>query len=307
MIKKLILLLCFLPFVATAQNPMELVVPFAVGGPADKLARAVQKTLSQELDRPVVITYKIGGGGEVANSYVAGKNKNETVLLIQSSALASNAALTDFQPNQFGLVPLVHLGTMPILLAVPQKSKLHTFKSWQALDDQAPINIGSGEFGTSSYFHSAIFQHHLQKNLVAVPYRGQGQLLPDLIAGHVDAAFIFAGQALPLIENNQIRPVAVASHKRLSDLPTVPTFDELGIKNLDYYTWFILLSNQHTSTEEKEKIQRAMMKILSNKSDLVLYSQTGLQVDAQSINKTFVIKEVNRYQEIIKRLNLKPN
>ena len=302
------MLCCLLPFAVMAQAPIVLVVPFAAGGPTDNVARVLQKALSRELDRPVTITYKIGGGGSVASSYVTERNKNETTLLITTSSLASNAAINnDVTGSQFNLVPLINIGTMPLVLVVPQKSNLSNFKSWQALDPQTPINIGSGEFGTGTFFYNAMFQHKMKKNLNIVPYKGQGQLIPALIGGHVDAAFMFSGQAAQLIKNKQILPVAVAAPERLPEFSKVPTFKELGMKNLDYYIWYMLLTNQHMSADEQKKIQQVIMKTLSNQSDRALLATTGLDVAPQIVDQSFVLKEIHRYQELIKSLNLKVN
>lgn len=105
------ILTCFLlimmcPIVSLAQKPIILVVPFVAGGPTDHVAKIIQKTLSQELDRAIVIEYRPGAGGDIANSAVANWNKDDTVLLLQSSSLAASLAINGQRPS---LVPMVYL------------------------------------------------------------------------------------------------------------------------------------------------------------------------------------------------------
>lgn len=305
MIKKILFMLCWLPCVVIAQRPVVLIVPFGAGGPADQVAKVIQKTLGQELDQSVVIEYKPGAGGAVANAYVASWNRPETVLLLQSSALATNLALNNTLFGSLNLTPIVHIGSMPLLLAVSKKSNLDTWRSWQTANPQRSISWGSAGIGSSSHIYGEVFKHKIQKNLNHIPYKGIAQIMPDLISGTLDAAFIFASTAEPFVRANQIVPIAVASGVRLKNLPTVPTFAELGLTGMDYYSWFVLLTNQNTSTTDQQKIQQAMIKILSNKSQSQLFQQVGLEVHAYPVTSAFISREVHRYQEVIKTLNLK--
>lgn len=305
MLKKILILCLLLPCLAQAKKPIVLVVPFGAGGPADQVAKVVQKTLSQELDQPVVLDYKPGAGGDIANAYVANWTREETVLLLQSSALASNQALNNSSYNKSALTPLVYLGSMPLVLVVPKRSNLVDFKSWQNLNPQTPVTWGSAGIGSSSHIYGEVFRHKIQKNLVHVPYKGIAQIMPDLIAGTIDSAFVFASTAEPFVQAQRIVPVAVAADKRLKNLPTVPTFKELGLKNMDYYSWFVLLTNYTVPPAEQQKIQQSMIKILSNPEMIKQFQQVGLEVNPSTITQAFVAKEVHRYQEIIRVINLK--
>jgi tripartite-type tricarboxylate transporter receptor subunit TctC len=305
MIKKFLVFLFLIPCWAFAQKPIILVVPFSAGGPTDLIAKVVQKTLSQELNRPVILEYKPGAGGDIANAYVAAWSREETVLLLQSSALATNQALNNPTWNKSALTPLVYFGSMPLLLVVPSNSKLSNLKAWQSLDPQTPVTWGSAGLSSSSHITGEIFKHKIQKNMIHVPYKGVTQFMPDLISGNINSAFIFVSTADPFIKSKQILPVAVASPHRIKNLPNVPTFGEFGLSALDYNSWFILLGNQNNNSDEQRRIQQVMMSILSDKNQKLLFQQVGLEINPRVIDQSFVLKEIHRYQQVVKMLNLK--
>jgi len=305
MLKKFIYLLFLIPCVCWAQKNIVLVVPFAAGGPTDSVARILQQSLIEELGKPVVIEYRPGAGGDIGSAYVANWSRDETVLLLQSTAFATNQALGTPTWNRSALVPLGYLGTVSMMLVVGNKSKLTEFAEWRQLSPDKTISWGSAGVGSISHIYGELFKSKLQKNLLHVPYKGQSQSMSDLIAGVIDSAFVFSNTAEPFVKNQQVVAVAVGSANRVASLPNVPTFRELGVTGMDYYNWFILLTNQNTSIKERETIQKVLSKILSRPGTIKTFQKSGLDVNYRNIDQSFVLKEVHRYQELIKTINLK--
>jgi tripartite-type tricarboxylate transporter receptor subunit TctC len=307
--KKIIAVLLFLTCISVqAQKPIVLVLPFPPGGPTDQVARVIQKTLGEELGRPVVIEHRAGAGGAVATSYVSRWNSTDPVILLQSSSYAINLALQNqtTQWNDNNIVPLIYLGRTPMIMTVSSRSQLTDLKSWSRLDSTTAINWGSAGIGTMSHLTGAVFKNKIQKNLVHIPYKGSSPLVTDLIGNHVEVGFLTATPfEIQLIKNRQITAVATTSTHRIQGIEQVPTFQELGFDNMNYHNWWVLLTNQQVNSDDQQKIQSAMIKVLSNKATKSLYQELGLEVEPKSINLAFILKEIHRYQQVVKMLNLK--
>ena len=288
-----------------AQKPVTLVLPFPPGGPTDQVARIIQKTLSQELNRPVIIEHRAGAGGTVASSYVSKWSSADPVILLQSSSYVINLALQNqlTQWNESGIVPLIYMGKMPMIMVVSTRSKLTNLSSWNKLDSSAPISWGSAGVGTMSHLIGAVYKDKIKKNLIHIPYKGSSQLVIDLIANHVEVAFVTATPAeIQMIKNNQMVAVATSASKRIKGLGQVPTFAESGLSDLNYHNWWVLLTSQQVSAEDQKKIQLAMIKILSNNRTSMLYQELGLELDPKPIDQSFILKEMHKYQEVARFL-----
>jgi len=182
---------------------------------------------------------------------------------------------------------------------------LADFAAWRQVAPDKTISWGSAGVGSVSHIYGELFKSKIQKNLLHVPYKGQSQSISDVMAGTIDAAFVFSNTAEPFVKNQQVVAVAVGSANRVASLPNTPTFRELGLTGMDYYSWFILLTNQGTSAKDREKIQQALSKILSRPNTIKTFQHSGLDVNYRNIDQSFVYKEVHRYQELIKSINLK--
>jgi tripartite-type tricarboxylate transporter receptor subunit TctC len=290
---------------AWAQEALKIVVPYAPGGPADLIARVVQKDLSQALARPILVEYKQGAGGDVGAAAVADSDPRRTVLLIHSVGLVINQAAKKSAYDEQNLKPLFNMGTQPLVLVVPKNSALADFKSWQALSADTVVNYGSSGVGSSTHIAGEILTQKLGKKLSHIPYRGQGQVIPGLLGNTIDAAFLFAFQAVPYIESGQLVPVAVVSPSRLASLPHVPTFGELGISDLDFRPWWVVIANNSSNSKELQQIQQTLQQILIENRDNPVYKNLGLEEpDVRILPGDFLTSEKARFGNIIKQTNV---
>jgi tripartite-type tricarboxylate transporter receptor subunit TctC len=304
-LKTIVFFVCIISTTTFAQKPVVLVLPFPPGGPTDQVARVIQHTLSQELKRPVVIEHRPGAGGTVASSYVSKWSSTDPVILLQSSSYVINLALHNQLThwNESGIVPLLYIGKMPMIMVVSKHSQLTDLSSWTKLDSTTPIPWGSAGVGTMSHLTGAVFKDKIKKNLIHIPYKGSSPLVIDLIAKHVEVAFVTATPAeIQMIKNNQMIAVATSASQRIKGLEKLPTFQESGLRSMNYHNWWILLTSQHVSAVDQKKIQSAMIKILSNKRTSELYQELGLELDPTPISQAFILKEMHKYQEVTRLL-----
>ena len=291
---------------AHATDIIKIVVPYAPGGPADLIAKVVQKDLSQELGRTVVLDYKQGAGGDIGAAAVANSDTKDTVLLIHSIGLVTNLSSKPSTYDYSRLVPLVNLGTQPLVLVVPMTSGLKTVANWRNLPADKNVNFASSGIGSGTHIAGELYKSIINKNLTHIPYKGQGQLIPDLISGQVDSAFMFTVNAVSYVQSNQLHPVAVAANRRLVSLPNVPTFREYHMPDMDIQPWWVLFANDSKNTGELDDIRRVMTKTLGNKKTAQEYYNLGLETPANPIPPgNFLDIEKSKYATIIKKSGIK--
>ena len=104
-----------------------------------------------------------------------------------------------------------------------------------------------------------------------VPYKGQGQVINDLLGGSLESAFLWSNFAKPYIDDQKIKALAVVSPTRIASLPNIPTFKEIGVNGLEFQPFNVLLANNTNNTQELVLVQQAMSKILDNKETRAEY------------------------------------
>jgi tripartite-type tricarboxylate transporter receptor subunit TctC len=283
----------------TTADVIKIVVPFAPGGPTDVVTRELQHILNKELKKPVVIEYHSGAGGTIGNTRVINSPPNETVLIVNtlSYIVSTSNHPPPYQIND--LVPIVYLGRIPFVLTTSIRSGITNFNQWKNWSNS--ITSGSGGVGSSTHLVAEYFNQKMPKNLTHVYYRGSGQLINDLLGGHVDSAFLFSTTAIPHIHLGKLNAIAVDSDRRLDSLPDVPTFKELGITNMGNFSWFMLFSNKTNNTEELNKLQQILIKVLNDQTRSASLKSLGLEWNKTEIvpQKTFITNEKDRIFKLV--------
>lgn len=299
--KILIFLLCvFVWQTAPAAGALKIIVPYAVGGPTDRAARIVQISLSHELRRPVIVENKPGAGGLIGIMSTIRPDSKEPVILITGGAPVISG-LTKEPPSfvQDQLIPMAHLGHMDFVLVSSSKFGIKSIHDWRKIDKSRPIMMGSVGSGSSTEIITNSFNQIMDKNIVLVPYKGQGPMLIDLLSGNLDGAFLFSTLAVEHIKNNKLFAVAVTSPSRLSDLPDTPSFKETGINGLSNLSWNMVFSNQSNDKQLIKTIQHALEKILQDPAIIEKFQQTGIDVSPLGVSATsFFENEKNKFLQL---------
>jgi len=288
---------------AIAGEAIKLIVPFASGTTIDNLAKILQQDLGSRLRRPIILENKPGAGGAIGSKFVATTDSTDTVLLITSSGLAINSALTGLDYKIENLVPLVNLGSAPVALVTSVKSKIHNF---QDLLKSTDITIGNSGQNSLTFLISETLKKDLDKNLIPVPYKGVNLAVPDLLSGDLNGAFLFYASALPYIEAKKLIPIAVMSNNRLSELPKTPTFRELNVTALDQIDpWFAIFSNAKADPKEVEIVKIALTNSLRDLKVITALRNNGITItENPGLPADFLVNEYAKYQKIIQKLGL---
>jgi tripartite-type tricarboxylate transporter receptor subunit TctC len=272
-----------LPGLAAAEypdKPIRLVVPYAVGGTTDIIARVVGNKLGMQLGQSVIIENKPGAGGSIGSAYAAKQPPDgyTLVMAVESShAVNPNVyAKSAYDPVR-DFAPISNLADVPNVLvvnpALPAQDLAAFLKLLKA--DPNKYAFGSSGNGGLSHMNGELFMKTTGTRMLHVPYKGLGPALNDLVAGQVQVVFDNIPSSYPLIQGQRIRPLAVAAKQRLKVLPDVPTYAEAGLPAMNNPSWFGLAAPAGTPAPVLDKLNAAVRQALADPATIDAIEKQG--------------------------------
>ena len=222
-------------------KPVRLVAPFSTGGALDLIARAVGQKLSDGLGRPVIVDNKAGASGAIGSEFVArAAPDGYTLLLGATTTHGINPALNPKLPYDpiKDFTPISLVATIPHVLVVHPDVPAKTVQEFVRLAKSRPgMTFGSAGHGSPHHLAGEMLKATAQIDLTHVPYKGSGPAMVDLMAGQIQLMSVELTAAAPYIKDNRVRPLAIATAKRVSgvDLPTVA---EAGYPGFEVTAWY---------------------------------------------------------------------
>ncbi|SOY73212.1 Bug family tripartite tricarboxylate transporter substrate binding protein [Cupriavidus taiwanensis] len=226
------------PVAAPAQGaypakPIHLIVAYPPGGLTDTLARAVGDGLSRQLGKTVVVENKGGAGGIIGTDYVAkAAPDGYTLLMTIPGPITSNLALYKKLPYdpRTDLRPVSDIATARTVLAVNSSVPARTVAELLSYAKASPGKLRMGSWGPGTQPHTiqTYFARQYQIDMLHVPYRGEGPMVTDLLAGQVNVTVGSVTALKQHFATGKLRPLAVTGTRRAQALPDVPTFTEAG-------------------------------------------------------------------------------
>lgn len=276
---------------AAAQSyptkPVTILVPFAPGGATDIVARITAQALSDSLGQAFVVDNRPGVGGMLALEQVAKATPDGYTLLLPSTGPATISPVL-YKSRGFDplarLDPVILIGGAPGILLVRNGLNARSVKELLALSRAAPgaLNMASAGSGSIQHLLGEYFQSDAGVKWTHVPYKGSAPALAEMVGGRVDVMFDVVPSAAPFVKAGNLRALAVSTQKRSSQLPEVPTLEELGFPGYDITGWQGLLAPKGTPPDVILKLNAAVNKALQTAEMKAKLAAVGTYPDGGS-------------------------
>jgi tripartite-type tricarboxylate transporter receptor subunit TctC len=270
-----------LPAAAQAwpTRPVSVIVPFAAGGPTDAVARLISEAMAKELGQNVVVENVAGAGGTLGAARVAGARPDGYTLLLHHIGMATIPTLyrrLPYDPNAFEPIGLITAA--PMTLVVRKDHPATTFQELVAWiqEKKEDANLGNAGLGAASQLCGTLLQYLLQTPMTAVPFRGTGPAMTELLAGRIDLMCDQTTNTVEHIRAGNIRVLAVTTPERLAVLPDVPTTAELGMPQLQVTIWHGLYAPRNTPAAIIERASAALRAALRDEKVISRFAELGL-------------------------------
>jgi tripartite-type tricarboxylate transporter receptor subunit TctC len=247
---------------------ITVVVPFAAGGPGDTIGRLLAKTMEAKLGQPIVIENVLGAGGTIGTARVAKASPDGYTLLLGHTGQATSVSLYRKLPydpvEDFATIGLVT--DVPMTLVGKPGFAPNTLQEAVALIRQQGDKIVFAHNGPGSVAHlcGLMFMRATKTKMTMVAYKGGGQVINDLIGGHIDFYCDPATGTTPYIQAKRIKAYAITGKTRLSTLPDLPTTAEAGFPGIAVTTWYGLYAPKGTPQPVVDKLVMALQAALAD-------------------------------------------
>ena len=294
------------------EKPITIVVPFAAGGPTDKVARDLAEVLRKGLNNQAIVIENVGGaGGTLGAAKVSKASPDGYTLLLHHIGMATSPALyrnLSYKTlDDFEYVGLVN--EVPMTLVGRSTLPANTFAELRKWIDanKGKINLAHAGLGAASHLCGLLFQQSLAVEMTTVPYKGTAPAMTDLLGGQVDIMCDQTTNTTQQIESGKIKAFAVTTSKRLTTpaLAKLPTLDESGLKDFNVTIWHGLYAPKGTPKAALDKVNAALRGALKDGEFIKRQESLGAVVvsDARvnpAEHKKFVAAEIARWGPVIK-------
>ncbi len=293
------------------SKPVKIIVPFAVGGTGDIVARIITLTMGKDTGAAFIVENRTGAGGRIG--YEAGaRSPGDGYTFV-----ATDATYT-MLPGLYGklnwdqasdLVPVTISAQAPFVVIVGPDVKVKTLPDLLVYAKANPgkITYGSAGIGSVNHIVTELFKREAGVDITHVPYKGMGEAMTGLLSGTVDLIITALPTAIPHIKSGKAVPLAVTSTKRSSALPDVPTVAEGGVPRYVAGNWFGLTAPKGTPKEAIDYIHREVVKALASpevKERLAAQGAEPSGISPQEMGK-LLVDDTRRWTSVIQSAGIK--
>ena len=293
------------------NKPIRLVVPYAPAGVADIVARLMGEKLGQRLGQTIVVFNREGGGSNVGAELVAKSSPDGYTLLIASTALTMNAALTHKIPYdlQRDLAPVGVVFEQPGVMVVHPSVAANNVQELIAYAKTHPGKLRYGSSGVGGVINlvSELFKYQAKIDLTHVPYKGVAPAMVDLVGGQIDMVISGITNAVPLVKIAKIKALAVTSRKRALILPEVQPLCEQGLPDYETSTWYGIFAPSGTPPLIVKRLNDELSKILVQNDVKDRFAHQGGEVRSGSPEefRALITQNLSTWKKLVAAAGLK--
>jgi tripartite-type tricarboxylate transporter receptor subunit TctC len=262
------------------ERPIRMIVPFAPGGGSDISARTMSTELGQALGTTIVIDNRPGAGSTLGADIASKASPDGYTLFLGNISMAFNAALYKKLPfNALRDFAPISLATeQPNIIVIHPSVPANTLQEFTALAKSQPgkMTYGSAGLGSGTHLAMEMLMMSQKIKLIHVPYKGTGPAVAALLGNETNAFMSTFASALPHVKANRLRALAVTTKKRADTLPDVPTVEQSGVPGFEYATWYGVLAPAATPKPIIDKLNKAIVGVLSNPDMKDRYAKQGV-------------------------------
>jgi tripartite-type tricarboxylate transporter receptor subunit TctC len=294
------------------DKPITIVVPFAAGGPTDRVARDLAEAMRKPLGGvTIVVDNAAGAGGTIGANKVAKATADGHTILLHHIGMATSPALYRNLPFKT-LVDFEYVGMVnevPMTLIGRPSLPANNFaelRTWLNTN-KGKVNLANAGLGAASHLCGLLFMNALKMDMTTVPYKGTGPAMTDLIGGQVDLMCDQTTNTTTQIESKKVKAYAVTTKTRLSTpgLKDLPTMEEAGLKGFEVTIWHGLYAPKGTPADALQKLNNALKAALTNPDFMKKQEGLGAVIITDkrvepAEHKKFVAAEIAKWGPIIK-------
>jgi tripartite-type tricarboxylate transporter receptor subunit TctC len=284
------------------------VVPFAAGGSVDVSGRAIADRLGKALGQTIIVDNRGGAGGAIGSTYVAKAAPDGHTLIVtsQSTHVVNPAVTPNLSYNaETDFAPITLIDRLANVVLVNADLPVKTLDEFVAFVRANPgkWNYASSGNGSVAHLSMEILKAKLGLAITHVPYKGAGVALGDLLSGQVQMTWNNLTSNLNMITNGKLRALAVAAPQRVAQLPSVPTFDELKLPDLNLTSWTGLAAPARTPDAIVARLYEAMRTVLGDPATKLAWEARGAMLP-EALTPAQYKQEISRriqfYRNIVK-------
>ena len=299
------------PAIAQAKwpdRPVRIIVPLAPGGAIDFVARQCAQVLSQAFGQQVYVENRTGAGGTLGMDVAMKSTPDGYTILITNDNAASAPHILKLSYDYTNvLVPVILIATQPQIFAVHPSLGVSTVAEYVANAKKNPgVGFASSGVGSNQHVVGLWFAKEAGIKLEHVPYRGAGQAVTDLLAGHVKSAFLGPTSMIPHWKAGNLKFLAQTSAKRAPTLPEVPTMEDAGYKGLVLEAWYAAFAPTGTPPEIVATLNAAIEKALTDKTLQENFVKGSLESIGGTPEKLGTLAKADsvKYERLVRELNI---
>ncbi|MHB8770291.1 MAG: Bug family tripartite tricarboxylate transporter substrate binding protein [Syntrophales bacterium] len=302
---------------ASAQNyptkPVRMIVPFAPGGASDVVARILSPVLGKELGQTILVDNRSGASGNIGVAASAqAPADGYTILLGNIGTMAINPGLFpkfNVSPVR-DFVAITQVVDVPTALAIHPSVPVKNVKEFIDYAKARPgkLNFGTAGPGSNGRLEMEMFMRAAGINLVQIPYKGgAGAAAIGLLGGEVHCAFVTLASIMTHINSGKVKVLAVAAPRRISSIPDVPNFPEIGYKGMKSGSWQGVYAPKGTPDAIVKKLHAAFVKVMADPGVVKRLQDSGAEVVTSKSPAEFAefMKEENeKWTKVIKEVGV---